>query len=45
MGQKVLSLNDNSTNVQMDVSSLAIGAYLAKIKTGNGQQTLQLIKK
>ena len=45
LGQNVLSVNENATNVQMDISWLGTGAYLAKVKAGNETQVLRLIKK
>lgn len=43
LGQQ-LSRDENRTDVQPNISSLAPGVYLAKAKTSNGNQTLQLIK-
>ncbi|MEZ4816995.1 MAG: T9SS type A sorting domain-containing protein [Flavobacteriaceae bacterium] len=45
LGQKVIDLNVNATNGQVDVSKLSVGAYIMKV-TSNGQTgTYKVIKK
>lgn len=44
LGQQVLSLNESANKVQLDISSFATGAYLAKVKTNEASQILRLIK-
>lgn len=44
LGQEILSLNTSDNSVQMDISSLSEGVYLARVKTAKGSQTLKLIK-
>lgn len=44
LGQKVLSLDGNSNQLELDVNSLSTGTYIAKVQAGNEAQALQFIK-
>jgi hypothetical protein len=44
LGQKIMDMDNNATAAKMDISPLAQGTYLAKVKAGQGTQTLKLIK-
>ncbi len=44
LGQKIMNIDNNMNNANVDISALATGAYLAKVISGEGSQTLQFIK-
>jgi len=44
-GTEMLNAQQSSENVQMNISVLPVGVYIAKIKTSKGIETLKLIKK
>lgn len=44
LGQEVLNIEGNSNSMQIDISNLTAGNYLAKIQVGNAVKTLKLIK-
>lgn len=44
VGQEILSVEFNKSEVEIDISSLSVGTYFARVKTANGSQTLKLIK-
>lgn len=44
-GKLISELNTNSNQIQMDLSKLKTGVYIAKTQTKQGTQTLKLIKK
>lgn len=45
LGKQVVSLNPNSTEVQIDASTLNTGLYFARIESNSGIKTIKLIKK
>lgn len=45
LGQKVISLEPNTTNVKVDMSSLADGAYVVNVASGSTVKTIKVIKK
>jgi hypothetical protein len=45
LGKQVMSLSPNSTNVNVDASTLRSGLYFARINTAAGTQSLRLVKK
>lgn len=45
LGQEVFKSNGNSNQMTVDLSSLPIGTYVAKIKTDKGAESIKLIKK
>ncbi|MEZ4874676.1 MAG: T9SS type A sorting domain-containing protein [Flavobacteriaceae bacterium] len=44
LGQKVLQFEADSTKMNLDISSLKTGTYMAKITSGNASKTMKLIK-
>ncbi|UUC45641.1 Ig-like domain-containing protein [Flavobacterium cerinum] len=45
LGQKVITRNSMATDVVIDMSDLASGAYIAHVKSGNVTQEVRIIKK
>jgi hypothetical protein len=45
LGQEVMTQKVNATDVKVDMSSLADGAYLVKVAAGNAVKTVKVIKK
>lgn len=44
LGQEVMAQNTTSTEVQMDLSSLAAGAYIVKVFSNDGEHNFRAIK-
>lgn len=44
LGQDVLEASPNSSNVQLDMSTLETGAYFVKVQTASGNKTIRIIK-
>lgn len=45
LGQKVISQQSHATDVKVDMSSLADGAYVVNVTSGNTVKTIKVIKK
>ena len=45
LGQKVLSINPNISNVELNLSKLQSNVYIARINIGNQTKTIRIIKK
>ncbi|RDI06780.1 T9SS type A sorting domain-containing protein, partial [Flavobacterium sp. AG291] len=45
LGQKVISQVANATDVRVDMASLADGAYIVNVTSGNTVKTVKVIKK
>ncbi|PZR20025.1 MAG: hypothetical protein DI539_12050 [Flavobacterium psychrophilum] len=45
LGQKVIAQHTNATDVRVDMSSLADGAYIVNVASGNTVKTIKVIKK
>ncbi|MPT34342.1 MAG: T9SS type A sorting domain-containing protein, partial [Flavobacterium sp.] len=45
LGQKVIVKNSVETQVAIDMSDLASGAYIAHVKSGDAMQEIRIIKK
>ncbi|MHA3786601.1 GEVED domain-containing protein [Flavobacterium hauense] len=44
VGQRVISGQYNSTNVQLNLSQLALGTYMVKVSTENASKTIKVVK-
>lgn len=44
LGQQVLTIEGNSNKMNIDVSSLTAGTYMARVISGNASKTIKLIK-
>jgi len=44
LGQVVLTIEGNSNKMNIDVSSLTAGTYMARVTSGNASKTIKLIK-
>lgn len=44
LGQKVLENESNSTDIKTDISHLPAGIYMVKIKSGNTEKTVRVIR-
>jgi hypothetical protein len=44
LGQQVLTIEGNSNKMNIDVSSLTAGTYMARVTSGNASKTIKLIK-
>ena len=45
LGQTVLKQKGNSTEIELNLSSLTPASYMVKVKTGNGIETIKIVKK
>ena len=45
LGQKVLSISPNASNVELNLSNLQSNVYIARVKIGNQTKTIRIIKK
>ena len=45
LGQKVLSINPNTPNVELNLSNLQSNIYIARLNIGNQTKTIRIIKK
>jgi hypothetical protein len=45
LGQEVMNVSSNGTEVKLDMSALAEGTYIANVASGNTVQTIKVVKK